>query len=277
MKSNIGHSQAAAGIAGVIKMVHAMDTGVVPATLHADVPTPHVDWHAGGVRLATEAQPWPATDRPRRAGVSAFGFGGTNAHLILEQAPASTRNDESATEGPHPWLLSGRTADALRDQAARLLSHLGTHPDLDSRDVAHTLATARTHHKHRAVIVAGDAAEYRQALADLVADVPNPNVVSTPADGAPADPRLVFVFPGQGNQAAGMAKRLYETEPVFARHLDECAEALAPHTDWSLRDLVVNSGAATDIGRVEVTQPALFAVMTGLAGVLPTTGSSRTR
>ncbi|MCG5445417.1 SDR family NAD(P)-dependent oxidoreductase [Micromonospora sp. NIE79] len=268
VKSNIGHSQAAAGIAGVIKMVHAMNAGVVPATLHADVPTPHVDWHTGGVRLATEAQPWPATDRPRRAGVSAFGFGGTNAHLILEQAPASTRNDEPATEGPHPWLLSGRTADALRDQAARLLSHLGTHPDLDSRDVAHTLATARTHHKHRAVIVAGDAAEYRQALADLVADVPNPNVVSTPADGAPADPRLVFVFPGQGNQAAGMAKRLYETEPVFARRLDECAEALAPHTDWSLHDLVVNSGAATDIGRVEVTQPALFAVMTGLAGVL---------
>ena len=172
VKSNIGHALAAAGMAGVIKMVMAMRHGLLPQTLHVDEPTPHVDWSAGQVRLLTEAVPWPAAGRPRRAGVSAFGISGTNAHLILEEPPAppqqapaeGTAPPDRAEEEPLPYLLSARSPQALAAQAARLADHLDRHPGLPGPAVARSLATTRTHHPHRAAVIAATRGELRDGL-----------------------------------------------------------------------------------------------------------------
>ncbi|MGW4651029.1 type I polyketide synthase, partial [Kitasatospora sp. NPDC004289] len=251
LKSNIGHTQAAAGVAGVIKSVLAIRHGVLPRTLHVDEPSPHVDWSEGTVRLLTERQDWPALDRPRRAAVSAFGVSGTNAHVIVEQAPEE-ETGESGTEAPEvlPYLLSARTPEALEAQAARLARTVDRVAPLD---LAHTLATGRAHLEERAVAIGGP-----DALTDLTA----PQVVR----GRAATPgRVVFVFPGQGSQWTGMAAGLLDAEPVFAAALTEAAEALAPHTDWSLLDVVRGVPGGPDPDRVDVVQPTLWAVMVALA------------
>ncbi|WP_143678095.1 type I polyketide synthase, partial [Streptomyces rhizosphaericus] len=241
LKSNIGHTQATAGIAGVIKMVQAMRHGVLPKTLHADEPTAKVDWTSGAVSLLTEARPWPETGHPRRAGVSSFGVSGTNAHLILEQAPEETAVETEATEpeapglvatgGVAPWVLSAKSPAALRAQAERLIAHLRTHPDTDPVDLGWSLATTRTALEHRAVVLATDLDQATAALTALSEGQPHPNLVTgeTGTDG-----KTVFVFPGQGAQWTGMGAQLLQTSPVFAARLNECAEALAPYTDWSL-------------------------------------------
>ncbi|MFF7558293.1 type I polyketide synthase, partial [Streptomyces olivaceus] len=163
IKSNIGHTQAAAGVAGIIKMVQAMRHGLLPKTLHVDEPTPHVDWDSGNVQLLTETRDWPATDRPRRAGISSFGISGTNAHIIIEQAPQPEPEpvtEEERYDGPVAWLLSAKTEPALRDQAAHLLHHIQSNPDLEPAAVARTLAT-RTMFTHRASIVATTLDDFR--------------------------------------------------------------------------------------------------------------------
>ncbi|ALG12161.1 acyl transferase domain-containing protein [Kibdelosporangium phytohabitans] len=254
VKSNIGHTQAAAGVAGVIKMVMAMRHGVVPRTLHVDRLTPQVDWSSGAVRVLVEAARWPETERPRRAGVSAFGISGTNAHVILEQAPLDDPADPVVAEGPVPLLLSGKTEQAVRDQARRLL----TAPKASVVDLAHSLATSRSLFGHRAVVVADDEG-YLPALRALSDGDPQPGVVR----GAAAEQTgAVFVFPGQGAQWAGMGVELAESFPVFARRLDECAEALSPYIDWSLADVLRDEES---LERVDVAQPALWAVMVSLA------------
>ncbi|WP_143264210.1 type I polyketide synthase, partial [Amycolatopsis kentuckyensis] len=259
LKSNVGHTQGAAGVAGVIKMVMAMRHGVLPRTLHVDAPTSHVDWASGGVRLLTEARPWPETGEPRRAGVSAFGMSGTNAHAILEAVPAEEPAPAQAA-GPVPWVLSARTADALKAQAAALAGH-----EAPAADVGFSLVTTRSAFSHRAVVV-GDLAG---GLAALAEGVPAANVVTGEA-GAPG--KVALVFPGQGSQWAGMALELAESSPVFAARLDECAVAVESFVDWSLREVLSDPAA---LSRVDVVQPALFAVMVSLAelwrsfGVVP--------
>ncbi|XVS68214.1 type I polyketide synthase [Actinosynnema sp. CA-299493] len=257
VKSNIGHTQAAAGVAGVIKMVQAMRHGVLPKTLHADEPSTHVHWDAGAVDLITESVPWPKTTRPRRAGVSSFGVSGTNAHVIIEEVaePAVTERPEQAA-GPLPWSLSARSDAALRARAAGLLTALdGDLADVPDRDVAHSLATSRAALLVRAVVVGRDGL---RALAD---GVEHPALVR----GTASDPgRVVFVFPGQGSQWVGMALELAEQSPVFAERLNECAAALAPFCDWSLRDALRDPLA---LERVDVVQPVLFAVMVSLAAL----------
>ncbi|WP_443033865.1 acyltransferase domain-containing protein, partial [Streptomyces sp. CA2R101] len=245
VKSNLGHTQAAAGVAGVIKMVQAMQHGVVPASLHVDTPSPHVQW-GEGVELVTAAQPWPETDRPRRAGVSSFGVSGTNAHVIIEQAPPVTPPTRKNRGGVVPWLLSGRTADALRDQTDRLRTHLDAHPELDPVDVGYTLAVGRAHFEHRAAAMGGD-------LTSMVAE-----------GTAVAHREVVFVFPGQGAQWVGMGRDLMKSSPVFAALMTECEEALAPFVDWSLSEVL---GDASMLERVDVVQPASWAVMVSLAGL----------
>ncbi|MGH3381064.1 MAG: type I polyketide synthase, partial [Actinoallomurus sp.] len=273
VKSNIGHTQAAAGVAGIIKMVLAMRHGVLPRTLHVDAPTPHVDWSAGPVELLTEHTPWPGEDHPRRAAVSSFGVSGTNAHIILEQAPAQPDGQDKTTpeiaptsetapaSGPSdrivPWVLSARTPQALRDRASRLAAHLRTTGDPHPVDVAYSLATGRTGMDHRAAVVARD-------RADLLAGLDALTVESTPGEG---NGSAVFVFPGQGSQWAGMALDLLETAPVFAERLGECEAALAPHVDWSLRDVLRGAPDAPSLDRVDVVQPVLFAVMVSLAAL----------
>ncbi|MEW1605580.1 type I polyketide synthase, partial [Streptomyces sp. NPDC093808] len=232
VKSNIGHTQAAAGVAGVIKMVEAMRHGVLPRTLHVDEPTPQVDWSEGEVRLLTEERSWPEPGhRPRRAGVSSFGISGTNAHVILEQGPEPEPTGAPAPDGlPVPWALSGKSVEALRAQAARLLGALTDEP---VADVGFSLATTRAHLPHRAVVV-GDT---REALLDGVSAVAEGRGAAGVVEGVAGEPgRVAFVFPGQGSQWQGMAVELLGCSPVFAARMAECGEALSAFTDWSLDD-----------------------------------------
>ncbi|WP_329340038.1 SDR family NAD(P)-dependent oxidoreductase [Streptomyces sp. NBC_00663] len=265
IKSNIGHTQAAAGVAGIIKMVLAMRNGVLPQTLHVDEPTPHVDWSSGSLRLLTEATPWPEAEEPRRAGVSAFGVSGTNAHVILEQAPVSAPEEDpaEAIEPPVvvPWVLSAKSEGALRAQAERLASFLAKRPELAVADVASSLVTGRSVFEHRAVVV-GDLAGGLEALAE---GRETASVVRGSAGGA--DGRAVFVFPGQGSQWLGMAAELLDSSPVFAERIGECAVALAPFVNWSLTDILRDTGDEAWLEQVDVVQPVLWAVMVSLAEV----------
>ncbi|MFG1988989.1 type I polyketide synthase [Actinoplanes sp. NPDC048988] len=260
VKSNIGHTQSAAGVAGVIKMVMALRHATLPPTLHVDEPTPRVDWSTGAVRLLTAGRAWPAVDRPRRAAVSSFGASGTNAHLILEEAAPGP--DVPAEPGePLPVLLSGRTPAALRRQARRLLDHLTAHPPASLARVAYTLATTRRPLEHRAGIDAAGTERLLPALAALAEDAPAADV----ATGAAVLGKTVFVFPGQGAQWPGMAADLIGTDPVFTERMHECAAALAPHVDFSVLDVVRGEPGAPSLDRVDVVQPVLFAVMLALA------------
>ena len=238
VKSNFGHAQCAAGAAGMIKMVLALQHGELPRTLHADEPSPHVDWSAGEVRLLTEPVPWPADGgRPRRAGISAFGISGTNAHIILEgpeAGEAAGTETGAATPAPVvdagvvPWVVSGRTAAGLAAQAARLAAHVAATPGLDPADVGWSLAATRSVFEHRAVVTGTGPGQLAAGLSAVAAGEPAAGVVtgSVPAGGAG---RVVFVFPGQGAQWAGMGRELAAASPVFAARLAECGRALAPH------------------------------------------------
>ncbi|MEU1689998.1 SDR family NAD(P)-dependent oxidoreductase [Micromonospora sp. NPDC005707] len=285
IKSNIGHTQAAAGVAGIIKMVLALRHRLLPPSLHADTPSSHVDWDAGEVALLAEAQPWPArADRPRRAGVSSFGISGTNAHLILEEAPAEGARPPAAApaSGPLPWLLSAKTPAALRAQAARLAAHLDEHPELEPATIAHALATTRATFTHRAAIVPPPgrpdnephtAADLIAALRALATGASHTGLVRTPAEeqqqtGAG---KVAFLFTGQGAQHPGMTADLYARFPVYAAALDEVCAALDPHLDHPLREVMC--GEHTDLlGQTRYTQPALFAAETAMVRLLDSFG-----
>ncbi|MET8765928.1 type I polyketide synthase [Streptomyces sp. NPDC004658] len=267
LKSNIGHSQAAAGVGGVIKMIQAMHHRVLPRTLHVEKPSSHVDWDAGAVHLLTEARQWPTTDgRPRRAGVSSFGISGTNAHVIIEEPPAATEEQEATerTELPFiPWALSGKSVRALRDQAARLVAHLEDHPELAAQDVALTLATGRAAFEHRAVVTGADREELVQAVRALAqGDGVQPSQATRPSGTA-------FLFTGQGAQRLGMGRQLYAAFPTFATAFDEVAAALDPHLPRPLSEVITTG---KDLDRTEYTQPALFAVEVALFRLLQTWG-----
>ncbi|HEY8984097.1 MAG TPA: type I polyketide synthase, partial [Streptomyces sp.] len=256
LKSNIGHTQAAAGVAGVIKMIQAMRHGTLPRTLHIDAPSTKVDWTAGSVELLAEERDWPSSDRPRRAAVSAFGVSGTNAHVILEEAPAETPRPQEPSAGVLPWILSARSTAALRDQAARLLSH-----GLDAVSptaVASALATARTQFEHRAAVI-GEGPELLDGLGAL-ARGETEAVVTGRAD----DSRLALLFSGQGSQRVGMGRELYQRYPVFTASLDEACAALdaeLPDDTRPIRDVILD-GEGLD--QTLYTQTALFAVETAL-------------
>ncbi|MGC9411087.1 type I polyketide synthase [Streptomyces sp. DZ1-3] len=269
LKSNMGHAQAAAGVGGVIKTVMAMRHGYMPPTLHVDAPTRHVDWSSGTVELLAEGREWTRGDRPRRAGVSSFGVSGTNAHVILEEAPPEEQADEHAPEpgatgGLVPWVLSGRSAKALRGQAGKLRDLLASGTDADDAAVGWSLASSRTRFEHRAVVLGRGRDELMDALTALREDTESPAVVR---GGAGRLGGVAFVFPGQGAQWAGMGRQLYDTFPVFARTLDACADALAEWVDWPLLDVIRQTPGAPGLDRVDVVQPALFAVMVSTAAL----------
>ncbi len=273
IKSNIGHTSAAAGVAGVIKMVQAIQHGVLPQTLHVDVPTPHVDWSAGAVSLLTESRPWPPAEGPRRAGVSSFGISGTNAHVILEQPPAPApedpenvvaRRDNSRTA----WVLSARSEQALTNQAKRLLAHLSRDPGLSAADVGWSLVTTRSVFEHRAVVVGADREQLMTELAWLAAGEPGTGAV---VGRARSVGKTAFVFPGQGAQRLGMGRQLYDRFPAFAQGFDEAVAALDPHLRLPLRQVIWGSDAAL-LQSTEFAQPALFAVEAALAALLQHSG-----
>ncbi|MGC4807684.1 SDR family NAD(P)-dependent oxidoreductase [Micromonospora sp. DT233] len=270
LKTNIGHTQAAAGLAGVIKMVESLRRGLLPRSLHADPPSSHVDWSAGTVRLLTEARPWPAGARPRRAGVSAFGVSGTNAHVVLAEAgaePATPAAPPTAPDRPAgrlPYLLSARTPQALAEQARLLRARLRGDDRPRPVDLAYTLATGRARFDRRAVFLADDLDDLDGTLAVLADGGEAPHL----AYGGPAgDDRVVFVFPGQGGQWPGMATELLDAEPVFADRMADCERALSEFVDWSLTDVLRGVPGAPTLDRVDVVQPALFATMVSLAAL----------
>ncbi|MFC3965746.1 type I polyketide synthase, partial [Nocardia jiangsuensis] len=264
VKSNIGHTQAAAGVAGVIKMVLALRHRVLPATLHVDEPTPHVDWASGAVELLTAARAWPDGDRPRRAAVSSFGISGTNAHLVLEQAPDEVVPEHPADAGePVAWVVSGRGRDAVAAQAGRLAEWLREHPESGTAEVARSLLGTRSLFEDRAVVVGDERAALLAGLDAAAAGVPHPGVLTGSAGAASG---VVFVFPGQGGQWAGMGRELLATTPVFAERMAECEAALEPWVEWSLR-AVIESGDAELLAGVDVVQPVLWALMVSLAAV----------
>ncbi|MEE1753765.1 SDR family NAD(P)-dependent oxidoreductase [Streptomyces sp. SP18CS02] len=294
LKSNIGHSQAAAGVGGVIKMVQAIRHGTLPRTLHVDSPSPHVDWSSGAVRLLTEATPWPATGRPRRAGVSSFGISGTNAHAIIEQAPDP--DEPSATEpsapapapgaarpaGTLPWVLSARTEQALREQSRRLLDHVAERPAVADADIALSLATTRSSFAHRAAVVAPDRAGLMAALGRLAAG----GTTGQPAGPGERDPhgaaadvmtaratdgKVAFLFSGQGSQRTGMGRELAAAEPVFAAALEEVSAPFDALLDRPLRDVLFAAEGSEDaalLHRTQYTQAGLFAIQVALVRTL---------
>ncbi|MEV4742845.1 type I polyketide synthase, partial [Streptomyces sp. NPDC049555] len=266
VKSNIGHTQSAAGVAGVIKMVMALRHGTLPRTLHAATPSSHVDWSPGTVALLHEDTDWAPGERPRRCAVSSFGISGTNAHAVLEEAPRPEPAPAPAAAPPAtvPWVLSARTPGALRARAAGLADHLKTLGEVRALDVAHTLITARTLFDHRAVVLVTGDEPHPEGLAALAEGRSAPGLVQGTAD---IDGRTVFVFPGQGSQWAGMGARLLAESPVFAERIAECAAALAPYVDWSLTDVLRQSEGAPGLERVDVVQPASWAVMVSLAAL----------
>ncbi|WP_446696886.1 type I polyketide synthase [Streptomyces zagrosensis] len=286
LKSNIGHTQAAAGVGGVIKMILALQHRTLPKTLHIDQPTPHVDWTTSTVRLLTEQQDWPDMGRPRRAAVSSFGISGTNAHVILEEAPQPAPAPESevaAETGPGvavgttvepeasviPVVLSARDRHALQAQAQQLATYIEDHPEAGLADIAGTLLAGRATFEHRAIILAENRGHLVTELHALANGHDSPHIVTGHANHT----KPVFVFPGQGSQWTGMATGLLDTSAVFRESIAECESALAPYVDWSLTEALRSE---QPLERVDIVQPALFAVMVSLArlwrslGVHPT-------
>ncbi|WP_443071875.1 type I polyketide synthase [Streptomyces sp. WMMC940] len=280
LKSNIGHTQAAAGVAGVIKMVEAMQHGVMPATLHFNVPSSQVDWSAGAVELLTEARAWPDTGRPRRAAVSSFGLSGTNAHLILEQAqetepvtaePVASESTVGVVDGVVPLVVTAASTASLAGQSGRLASFVESSEEVPLTHVAGALVTQRAMLSERAVVV-GSRAEAAAALGALTRGELHPGVVTGSSFDASASGRTVLVFPGQGSQWVGMGRELLDSSPVFAQRIAECAAALERWVDWSLVDVLRGDVPAEVLERVDVVQPASFAVMVGLAAVWASVG-----
>jgi acyl transferase domain-containing protein/thioesterase domain-containing protein len=273
VKANIGHTQAAAGVAGVIKMAMALRHGELPRTLHVEQPTPHVDWSAGAVELLTEPQPWKPNGHPRRAGVSSFGASGTNAHLILEEAPQPGDEAEPATAGDDaepgaeiaPLILAAKDEAALREGAGRLCTHLLTNPELGTAEVAHSLALHRPRFERRAAVAGASREQLLDGLAALAAGEEAENVACGRARAGRTEP--VFLFPGQGAQWKSMAIELLETSPVFAGAIDECEQALEPHLEWSMLSVLRREPGAPALDLIDVVQPVLFSVSVALAAL----------
>jgi acyl transferase domain-containing protein/acyl carrier protein len=261
IKSNIGHAQGAAGVGGVIKVVQALRNGVLPKTLHVTEPSTEVDWTAGNVSLLTEERPWPAGEKPRRAGVSSFGVSGTNAHVIVEEAPAIEVVETTPSwpaEAPVPWPLSGHGATALKAQASKLLSVVDGASPLD---LGFSLATSRSPLSHRAVVLGGKA-----GVAALTDGLESPALVT----GTAVEGLTAFLFSGQGAQRAGMGAELAAAFPVFARALDEVFAELDPHLDRPLKTVIFERPRL--INQTGYTQPALFAIEVALFRLLSSWG-----
>ncbi|MFD0746779.1 SDR family NAD(P)-dependent oxidoreductase [Phytohabitans flavus] len=245
VKSNIGHTQAAAGVAGIIKMVMAMRHGTLPRTLHVDAPTPEVDWSAGNVELLAEPVQWAANGRPRRAGVSSFGVSGTNAHVILEEGDAPAPSAAQDTAPVVPWLVSGKTEEALKAQLVQLASFTAD-TDVRPMDVAYTLATARTRFAHRAYAVGSTMEDLRFSTG-----------VTANRSG-----RLAVVFTGQGSQRLGMGRQLHGVLPVFTARFDEVCAAFDGLLPRPLAEVMWSDVDA--LGQTLFAQPAIFAVEVAL-------------
>ncbi|MEV6663876.1 SDR family NAD(P)-dependent oxidoreductase [Streptomyces nigra] len=267
LKSNVGHTQAASGVVGLIKVVESLRHGTLPRTLHADPPSRHVDWADSGLRLLHEETAWPASaDRVRRAGVSAFGISGTNAHVIVEEAPPAPTPAPRPSTGPDLFVLSGRSEAGLRGQAAALARHLAD-TGTELHDVAHTLARHRGHFEHRAALVAEDRDELRAALTDLAAGRTAPPVRREDPTG-----KVAFLYAGHGGQWPGMALDLMADTEVFGAELTRIDEAVRRHAGWSVLTALRAPEEFSPLERTEYLQPVLFAVNAALTAAWRSVG-----
>ena len=262
VKTNIGHLDAAAGVTGLIKTVLALKHKLIPPSLHFEEPNPQIDFTNSPFYVNTTLSEWQAGQTPRRAGVSSLGIGGTNAHMILEEAPTVAASGSS-----RPWqllVLSAKTSSALETATASLAAHLKQHPDLNPADVAYTLQVGRKAFDHRRVVVCQNLDDGVKAL-----DSPNSQRVLTHFQEK-RDRSIVFMFPGQGAQYVNMALELYQTEPIFREQVDSCAELLKPHLGLDLRHVLYPSEEQTEqavqqLKQTFITQPALFVIEYALA------------
>jgi acyl transferase domain-containing protein/acyl carrier protein len=278
VKSNIGHTQAAAGVAGVMKMVLALRNQKLPRSLHSEAPSPHVDWTAGAVRLLSEPVDWPVNGRVRRAGVSGFGISGTNAHVIVEEAPesaAASATDETGpavlTDAPQAWLVSARTPNGLRAQAARLADFATAQAGTDSTDIAWSLATTRSPFEHRAVVLGTDYEALVSGLSALATDESASSVIRGVAP-ASSRPKVGFLFAGQGAQRAGMGRELYASSPAFAEAFDEACALIEAELELPVREVVLGGEEDERADQTIYAQTGLFAVEVGLVAMLAAAG-----
>ena len=284
-KTNIGHLEAAAGVAGVLKVVLSLEHQELPKHLHFRQPSPHIPWDRIPVRVVEETLAWNRTDRPRIAGVSSFGFSGTNAHVILEEAPQAPAIDTEAPQAPAATAspvpadprrfmvlpLSARTPAALVASAENYRDWLTEHPEATLADVCLTAGTGRAHFEHRAACVVNSRESARELLAALADDRPASGLVR--GDRADA-PKTAWLFPGQGSQYAGMARELFDTEPVFAETMIRCAEAVTETLGKPLLDMIFDADGGEDLQQTRYAQPAIFAVEMGLARLWQSWGFS---
>ncbi|WP_395474673.1 type I polyketide synthase [Saccharopolyspora spinosa] len=236
-KTNVGHLEAAAGVTGLLKTALSIWHRELPPSLHFTAPNPEIPLDELNLRVQRDLRPWPESEGPLLAGVSAFGMGGTNCHLVLSGTSRVERRRSGPAEATMPWVLSARTPVALRAQAARLHTHLNT-AGQSPLDVAYSLATTRSALPHRAALVADDEPKLLAGLKALADGDDAPTLCHGATSGERA---AVFVFPGQGSQWIGMGRQLLETSEVFAASMSDCADALAPHLDWSLLDVLRNA------------------------------------
>ncbi|MEV5107868.1 SDR family NAD(P)-dependent oxidoreductase, partial [Streptomyces massasporeus] len=269
-KSVIGHLESAAGIAGLCKVLASFRHDALPATLNSSPRNPNIAWDDLPVRVVDELEPWERdAARPRRAGVSSFGLSGTNAHVIVEEPPVFEPASEEAA-GPVPVVVSGRDEAAVREQAERWASWLTTHKDVALADVAVTAARHRTHFESRASVVAADTTELVEALKALAAGEAHDAVVTGTAERRG---KVVFVYPGQGSQWVGMGRELLASSAVFRESVEACDAALRPFTGWSVREVLAGEeGEHPPLDRVDVVQPALFAMGVGLSALWRSVG-----
>ena len=270
-KTNIGHLEAAAGIAGVIKVILSLENELLPAHLHFQNPSPHIPWDRLALQVVQEATPWERNGRPRIAGISSFGFAGTNAHVILEEAPAQAVQaaaapaDQPGDQRFSILPVSARTPDALVQIADQYRSWMSAHPEATLADVCHTAGAGRAHFEHRAALVVNSIESASELLGALADDRPAPGLVRGVSDDTP---KTAWLFTGQGSQYPGMARELFDTEPVFAETLNRCAAAVADVLEKPLLEVIFDADSPDSeetLRQTSYAQPALFAVEMGLA------------
>lgn len=267
VKTNIGHTAAAAGVAGLIKTVLALRHRQIPVQLHLHTPNPHIAWNELPVRVVTDLTPWPSADGPRIAGLSGFGFSGTNAHAVLEEAPDSSTETSYVERPLHVYTLSAKSENALRELAGRHRTMLMSGPAEALPDIAFTANAGRAHWSHRLVVTAETCEQVRDSLDAFVKGHRATRMKTGRIEGVDR-PKVAFVFTDQGSQYAGMGCRLYETQPTFRHTLNRCNDILRPHLDIPLLDLLHSEPgglAAARLDQTEYAQPALFALEYSLA------------
>ncbi len=276
VKTNIGHTESASGAAGLIKVVLSLQHEVLPQSLHFETPSPHIPWDSLPVRVVDKAIPWQANGRPRRAGVSSFGFTGTNAHVLIEEAPPQpamsaraksiepTPESDTHEQPVNVLALSARTPEALVAVAQRYGAWLGAHPDVDLAEVCRTAGTGRSHFEHRAALVVDSVQGARESLAELAGNRLRPGVVRGEHTHRPT---TAWLFTGQGSQYPGMARELFDAEPVFAETVTRCADAVGDMLPRPLLEVLfaTDREIAQTLRHTSFAQPALFAVEMGLA------------